>query len=394
MNWFNKEDINIKAHNLIHNSLSKNNIKGFVLPHAGTTFTGHILSHTLRFIPKNFFDSILILYYPANKEENIMISHKEKYFHEYYVLFKTLDYVSQHIWKYGKKKIQGINVRDINKNIHYNTFPIISKKTLLIISADFSHFLPLKNAIKKENCAAHALMHRYFSKYLECLNVVDIKNSFELMYKVIPPDWYLQWIGRTRSPGKQGVGYLSFLIKQPQKKFRKPDGMFITAYDVNMQQRECLGEWFYKSNIYNKLIENNLLQKVINYAQKTSRLTNGRGLDIPVTHYTITYLYRDNESNFIRGYHGIKGSAFYLPDVMLENTYNNGQWITPDDQFWPKSNKFKMRQTLHKIREKANSFTRKFKSKFYKNNNTRYIKHNFVQNDYELFYSDVVHKKL
>ena len=381
MNWFNNNDIKIKK--LIHEPLNKNNIKGYVLPHASTKYTGKILSHTLQFLPTNYFDNILIIYYPAFNQENIIISQNEKYFHEYYVLAKTLDYVTNYIWKYGKKKIEGINIKNTNKKL-LNNIQLISDKTLLIVSADFSHFLPLQQAIKKENCAAHSIMHRHFSSQLECLNIVDIKDSFELMYKIIPNDYNLQWIGRTRSPGKKGVGYLSFFIKQPQNNsFKIPDGIFVTAYDLNMQQRECLGEWFDINLKYTKTIENELINKVINLATTTSRLTGGMFLNIPVSHYSITYLYKTNTNKFIRGYHGIKGDAFYLPDVMLENTYNNGIWIKDSDITWKKGNKFFMKNTLNKIKKKAQNLNKKYTRKNKKSNQK-----------YTLYFSDVVHKKI
>ena len=315
MNWFNAN--HIKINKLLKDPFNQN-IRGYILPHAGTAYTGNILSHTLQFIPNNFFKNILILYYPSSNSENIIIGKNEKYFHEFYVPMKTLDYVCKNIWNYGIKNIKGINVKEAN-TLNLNSFPKMPKNTLLIISADFSHFLNLKEAVTKENCAAHALMHKYFSPNLECLNIVDIKDSFELMYKIIPSNYNLQWIGRTRSPGIKGVGYLSFLIKQPQSntRFKDPHGIFVTCYDANMQQRECLGEWFNKNLKYTKAIENDLINKVINLGANTSRLTNGENIHIPLTHYTITY-YINQNLIILLGYHGIKDDAFYLPEVMLE----------------------------------------------------------------------------
>jgi len=381
MNWFNKNHIEIKK--LLRDPCNKN-IKGYVLPHAGTGYTGNILSHTLQFPPSNFFKNIVIFYYPANNIENVVISQNEKYFHEFYVPFKTLDYVCNNIWNYGKKNIKGINVKT-TYSLKLKQFPKIPKNTLLIISADFSHFLNLNEAINKENCATHALIHKYFSPKLDCLNVVDIKDSFELMYNVIPENYNLQWIGRTRSPGIKGVGYLSFFIKEPQKQnnFKNPDGMFVTCYDSTMQQRECLGEWFTKKNKYNINIENDLINKVINLGSTTSRLTNGQNINIPLTHYTITYLYKSKSKKFIRGYHGIKGEAFYLPDVMLENTYNNGNWINSNDKFWQKGNKFNMKKTLNKIKLKAQNLSKNYTRKNKK-----------LNNNYTLYFSDVIHKKI
>ena len=404
-NWFNANDIKIPK--LVKKNIINKNIKGYVLPHAGTKFTGHILSHTLRFAPTNFFDNIVILYYPANNTENVEFG-DEKYYHEYYVLKETLDHVTEHIWKYGKKDIIGINVRDSN---NYRTLNNLNN-TLLIISADFSHFLELHKAIYKENCAAHTLIHRHIYSNLECLQVIDHVDSFKSMYEIIPQHWYLQWIGRTRSPDEEGVGYLSFFIKQPQHVLKRPNGMFVTAYDIEMKQRECLGEWFNKRKKYNKQIEDDLIERVIDAAITTSRLTGGKNKHVPVKHYTVTYLYKDiipkktpktsktsktsktykhkkshNTPKFIRRFHGIKGDAFYLPDVMLENAFNNGEWIEPHHTRWPKNNNFNLKDTLRKIGLKAGklNFTRKKKM-----NNTNNNK-NKQKDNFKLYYSDVKH---
>lgn len=416
--WFNKKDINIEQ--LINNKIFNENIRGYILPHAGTKYTGNILSHTLRFYPNNFFNSIIILYYPANDKENIIID-DNKYFHEYYVLWKTLEYVNNKIWKYGKKLFMPINVRDL-QDLH-SIEKIINKNTLntslIISSVDFSHFLNLQTALLKENCAVHAIIHKNFDPNLECLKVVDDNKTIELMYKLLPKDNYLQWIGRTRSNNEKGVGYLSFLIKQPQKHFVKPDGIFVTAYDINMKTRECLGEWFSKIKKYNKSREKQLIDKVIKLAKSTSRLTNGDNLHIPVKYYTITYLYHDTDTNkttnktvyakiknkihkkfktrkinhrndknhrndFIRGYHGILSDAFFLSDVMLENVFNNGKWITHNDTVWPQNNKFDLTETLSRLSSKA--------GKPISNNNEKLFDIHKI--DYKLYYSDVTHKTI
>ena len=377
MNWFNKDDIKIPK--LIKDPFIKN-IKGYVIPHAGTKYSGNILSHTLRFYPNNYFEKIIIIYYPANNYENIILSNDEKYFHEYYVPMKTLQHICSNIWKYGKKNIIGINL-SIKHDPNLNHLSDLNK-TLVIVSADFSHFLPMQKAIELENLASHTIMHNYFPNSLDCINIIDHVESFKLLYKYLPTNYNLQWIGRTRSPGEKGVGYLSFIIKKPQgKNLKFPHGMFVTAYDANMYQRECLGEWFNKKYNYTKVIEKNLINKVINLAKTTSRLTGGNNISIPVTHYTITYLYKTSSRPFIRGYHGIKSSAFFLSDVMLENTYNNGIWINKEDSFWKYGNKFNLNYTLNKIKQKAKKYSNKFTRKL-------------LKNKYKLYYSDVVHKKI
>jgi hypothetical protein len=105
--WFNANDIKYKK------IINVPNIRGFILPHAGTSHTGEILSHTLRFKPQSFFTNILILYYPALDTENVKFENK-MYYHEYIVPWRTLQYVIPHLWGMNLKNItfRGYNVRE------------------------------------------------------------------------------------------------------------------------------------------------------------------------------------------------------------------------------------------------------------------------------------------
>ena len=398
--WFNEKNIHIDKKDII----CVKDIQGFVLPHAGTDHSGHILSHTLRFKPRNFFSKVLILYYPAYDSENVEEKGK-KYYHEYLVPWKTMELVLKKYWNFTKKKSKtfiGVNVRN------NDPIPKIDlSKTLIILSADFSHFLPMQEAIKLENCAAHAVMQRYYN--VKCTKVVDDMKTFKFMYEnVIPKEWMLQWVGRTRSEGKKGVGYLSFMIRKPPHPHqKKPNGMFVTAYDHAMQQRECLGEWFNNKH-WNKTIEKNLIDKVLRLGRTTSRLTGGSNTHVPIDNYSITYLYKQPKYNkscktlkkrhrkrrtkkktrnteggrgkkveFIRGWHGIKHNAFYLPDVMLENTFNNGEWMNRNETVWPQGDKFNMIPTLKELDVKAGM------------NDA-----NILDTKYDLYYSSVIHHKI
>jgi hypothetical protein len=352
--WFNKKHI------ILHKPILLDNLHGYVLPHAGTSHTGNIISHTLRFRPAKKFSNILILYLPSQKQPNI-----KGHFHEYYVPCECLKLV------YPKQKYIGYNVLS-NRN------PDISKltldKTLIVVSADFSHQLSLGEAIKKENCAAHSILHKNLS--LPCCNVIDDKRTFELLNTLIPKI-NLQWVGRTRSDGVKGVGYLSFLLRDiPTHTKKKPNGFFVTAYDKNMNQRECLGnitEW-------SSSIQKELIKDVLRKARTTSRLTGGKNLNVSVTNYTITYLYKDSSKKFIRGWHGILKNAFYLPDVFLENTYDNGKWIASSDISWPQNYKFDLKPTFKKLEQKSGTFRIK--------NNTN------TNNAYQLYYTQCMHIKV
>ena len=353
--WFKNRDIAIIKKKVI------SNLHGYVLPHAGTKYTGKILSETLRFRPKKKFENILIVYLPANFKENV-IYNKKKYYHEYFVLYMTLKKV------FGEKNYIGYN---LNKKNNTDISNLNKNNTLFVISSDFSHYLSFNRAIEIENCGAISMMHKVYNT--RCSDFVDHKRSFKFISNLLPKT-VLQWIGRTRSPGKSGVGYLSFLIRdKPKPNKTKPDAFFITAYDKTMKERECLGNLDGWSRKKEKILK----KKVINLAKTTSRLTNGMHLEVPITNYTITYLYESRNKKFIRGWHAIKYKALYLPDVFLKHTHNNGDWITNSDNIW-KFGKFNMKQTYKKLHIKSRKYNKTVKNKEKK----------------QLYYSEVDHHKI
>ena len=135
-----------------------------------------------------------------------------------------------------------------------------------------------------------------------------------------------------------------------------------------MRQRECLGN----TTQWTPKIEKDLIADVLHKAGTISRLTGGMYLEIPVTHYSITYLFKDTSKDFIRGYHAILKGALYLPDVFLENTYDNGIWFSNNDTQWPKDNNFKLEPTFKMLQQKAG----------------------WESQDYQLYSSQVLHKKV
>ncbi len=361
--WFRPEDIKYKK------PIELVDLKGYVLPHAGTKFTSNILSHTLRFKPPDEFlnkiKNIFIIFSPAQDNPNV-----GKEYHEYHTVNQAFNYVFKNFWNI-KKKVNYIPV-NIRENINFK--PDLNHD-LIIISADFSHFLPMQKAIYLENCAAHSILQRYFN--LSCSNIIDRKEQFELLYKLIPKTWMLQWVGRMRSPGIKGVGYLSFLIRD-NNYIPIPDGIFVTVYDKDMRQKECLGEWFNETNKFTKNKVANKIKEVIYKGKTTARLTNGNYLNIPLYSYTITYLYKESTKQFIRGWHGIQYNAFYLPDVFLENTFNNGNWIRSYDNIWPQQFRFNLDETLEKLNIKAFKFN----------------KQKLSNKDYILYSSRVIHQRI
>lgn len=373
--WFDK------SHIYHFESIFMDDLHGYVLPHAGTAHSGHVLSHTLRFKPTKEFTHIFIMYLPANEKPNV----DGKYFHEYYVPMKALEVF------FPDKIFIGYNVLE---RLPPKINELTKANSLFVISADFSHHMLLQEAIKKENCAAHSLVHNAMN--MPCTRVVDNMRTFKefarLKKRINMSNVELQWVGRSRSTGKRGVGYLSFLMRNKPNPYEKtPNGFFVTAYDANMNQRECLGN----TNSWSREKERKMIKEVLIKGQTESRLLGGANTHVPVTHYSITYLYLKNgkykhdRKEFIRGYHAAMTDALYLPDVFLENVYDDGRWISPEDTTWPQRFVFNMRQTLVKLARKAvkDKYSNAYKKA--KNMDTNTLSKNLV-----LFETSVLHKKV
>jgi hypothetical protein len=363
--WFRPNDILKHFTSSLYSIIPLHDLHGYVLPHAATQYTGQIIAHTLRFKPTKKFSQVYILFYPANRDDNAKTAH------EYEVPYKSCLAVFKNIWGIDTNGITFIpyNIADRSSQLPRLTSAEY-KKSLIIVSADFSHFLDLQTAYKAENCAANTLIHNA-SPPPKCIDIVDHRASFERLYSFLPNSEsvrpVLQWVGRTRSPGVKGVGYLSFLLRDEHVVGTiLPDGIFVTCYDENMTARECLGKWFDTQTIpgsrtslkWTQRSEDELIEDVVKKGRESSRLTGGPKLekDIPIRYCTITYLYRDTKTHpedFIRGWHGLLTSAFYLPEVFLEHTFDNGEWIEDSDVLWPQDYDFKLDETLDSLDKKA-----------------------------------------
>lgn len=335
IDWYDSNDINVSKNNLVY----LDDLHGYVLPHAGTAHTKNVLNTTLRFTPTKKITKIYIIYYPAFPKENVEYNGK-LYYHEFYVIYRLMTYICSEIW--GNQ-----NIEIIGKNIKLQPFNgKYENDSFYIISADFSHHKLFAKAHKLENCAAHAIMYRSLLDNEKCINEIDHVNSFKTLYNIIPKNYMLQWIGRSRSVGEKGVGYLSFLIRNP--KISQANGFFVTAYDSEMRAHECLGN----VSTWSKELENDKINEVLTKGYDTSRLTGGFLKHKKMAYYSVTYLFKEPENQeFIRGYHAIMTSALYLPSVFLENVYENGKWIEPTDKEWDHSGDgiFNMSQTNDKL---------------------------------------------
>lgn len=349
-NWFNDNDIT-------NNNIKEvNGLLGYVLPHAGTAHTGNILSHTLRFINPTWLTkevlNIFIAYYPSSRQPNI----QEQYYHELFVVKEALN-------TYWNRR--NINLNIISWNVRDEYIPTFSNIDMYVISADFSHYLQLQSALKYENHAAKAIELNLLND--KSMSIVDDKITFQEMSK-INPDIIYNWIGRSRSKGIKGVGYLSFLLLDKKEimnsisNLNNFSGFFVTGYDDELYSRECLGSF---NNITVDSIKD-MIKDVKTKGETYSRLIPSRA-GIEVTHFTITFLKRTQDTEFIRGYHGIKKGSYYLRTVMLENTYENGKWIRRDDLDWINLDN----KTSYDMTETINQLINKFQ---YYSGNTNLIK--------------------
>ena len=421
--WYHSEDLIASSSSTLDEStVEVDDVYDYVLPHAGTKYTGDIIQHTFRFRPINIevIKRVYIYYYPANEKPDVILPRGDATanndddiirsslsdtvyacHHELYVPFRTIlhyfrqwnvntsgitfipvnirrDFIARRGGGGGTRTFRQTKSRIPQRSVKYRA-TVGTNRNFYIISADFSHHKPFQYAIPAENKAAHAIVTGSLnsrngsstSHDASYLNEIDDIRTFRAFMRR-HPNLSFQWIGRTRSPGESAVGYLTFLIRpvfQPSKSKSPIDGIFVTCYDSHMNARECLGEWFSgdgrsgagASISWSRGFEDEFIRKVKGKAQTESRLTGGKGTNLPITRCVITYLFKDRNQNlstnhsFIRGWHSIQTNAIYLPDVLLEHAKEDGSWITPRDTEWNIStnNRFQLAETLEKLDEKA-----------------------------------------
>ena len=178
--WFSANDILPHFNSYAYKIIPLHDLHGYVLPHAATQYTGRIIAHTLRFKPTKKFSQVYILFYPANRGDTTKTAH------EYEVPYKSCLAVFKNIWGIDTSSIKFIpyNIADTytsSSSQLSQLTPAEYKKSLVIVSADFSHFMDLQSAYKAENCAANTLIHNA-SPPPKCIDVVDHRASFERLY--------------------------------------------------------------------------------------------------------------------------------------------------------------------------------------------------------------------
>ncbi len=321
-------------HLVKHPRITVSNLRGYVLPHASTQFTGHIISHTLRFVPAKKPKSILLLYLPSSPSSK----------HEWMVPMLSLRYFL------GKQAV--ITLLDASRVVDIDPSRSFD---LVVVSADFVHYMNHGVAVELENRAAMAVTLRSVTKVHPRIRAgIDDARTFELLDRIIPDSQTLQWVGRSRSPGEKAVGYLSFLIRDEDVRVppASTDWVFVSVVDSQMQTRECLGR---RGPLTDEAYES-FVRDVLHAARTTSRLTSGRDLDVPLAGIITTTLTRETNPNtrFIRGWHAVETDALFLPTVMLENTMENGHWLDATVREWSiPGQDYDMTETIQKLSDKA-----------------------------------------
>ena len=174
-------------------------VYGYVLPHASTAYTADIIKHTLRFQSVTNTPSgirqVIIFYYPAFDRENIRDPRTGKmYYHEYYVPMQSI----RAVFPGSGFQFYGYNVRDQTGSIPHTVTPGVD--TWIVISADYSHYLPFQEATELENQAAMALSYKQWD-WPQMAQTVDNVATFAHVFRnSLPNSASLRWVGRTRSP--------------------------------------------------------------------------------------------------------------------------------------------------------------------------------------------------
>ena len=342
--------------------VSVNDMHGISLPHASTTVPAcaRVINHTLRFTPPNErLKQILVLYVPASIDEFDALNDMENLpkawhasvlphaYHEALVPMLSI----MHHWPQTKKSEWRL------VNVQRQRVPAHMRAAFVVVSADWTHFLPLQRALKIENAAAVALQQGKLS-HPAFTGAVDAAIAFREVRRLHRARYVWQWVGRGHSDPDEsrggGVGYLSFILREkPQLDYvlRNAVGFFVTAYDSAFKARECLGEYTVSQKALQQLI-----QDVVRKASGSHpRLQPNNPNFSNVPYITITPLY-NARGKFIRGWHAVRAcGSLYLKDVFLEHTYPNGTWISPNDQNWKNSGAWSMQPTLSKLKNKTHS---------------------------------------
>jgi hypothetical protein len=230
--------------------------------------------------------------------------------------------------------------------VNARTHTVRDRPSFTVVSCDWSHGLPLQEAIYLENRAVMSLL---FGNLLFDAARVAIDSPRALQQA--PGGTHWEWTGRSFSSGTRPVGYMSLILRK-RRPIQKAYGYFVTAYDDAYRARECLGE---TGNPSAAALEA-LVERVIRLgSQSAPRLD--RSLDTaPVRHVLVTELHRTVPGErFVRGLHSASAcGAIYISSVFLEHVMENGVWVGPTQTRWAGARgPWSFRPTLRQLARKG-----------------------------------------
>ena len=316
--WFNRNDLMRRPR------IPTDGMCGISIPHAGTAHCGAALSHALRFVPTKMPSEVTLVYEPATdapdaveeRPPEVHVPTKHAY-HEVIVPLRAM------LWLWpemtvAKWSFVNARARKSRGAAHRHSFTIVS--------CDWSHKLPLQQAVYLENRAVKSLL--FDNLHSDAARVaIDSPGAFQQT----PVGAHWEWIGRSFSSGANPVGFMSLILRK-RRPVQRAYGYFVTAYDDAYRARECLGEMGNPSVATLR----ELTQRVIRLAsQQAPRLD--RSLEAsPVRHVLVTELHHTSPGErFVRGLHSASAcGATYISTVFLEHVMENGTWIAPTQTRW------------------------------------------------------------
>lgn len=314
---------------------------GISIPHAGTAHCGGCLSHALRFVPTKMPARLVLVYEPASatpdaldeRPSEVRVPAKHAY-HELIVPLRAI------LWLWPETiaaKWLFVNAR---------TQTVRGRPSFMIVSCDWSHGLPLQQAVYLENRAVKSLLFGNLHSDA-ARTAIDSPRAFQQT----PKGTHWEWIGRGFSKGTRPVGYMSLLLRK-RRPIQRAYGYFVTAYDDAYRARECLGEI---GNPSTAALEA-LVERVVRLASRAApRLDHSLGA-APVRHLLVTELHHTHPGErFVRGLHSASAcGATYISNVFLEHVMQNGVWVGPTQTRWTGGRgPWSFRPTLRRLAKKG-----------------------------------------
>ena len=336
------------AHLKPHARIVVDDMVGLCLPHAGTLHCGSVLSHALRFAPSRPPARFVLLYVPAQSvpdadaEAPAWVPAEHRH-HEVVVPLRAVLHLWPELAEAGKARW---HFHDASSTKRAPS----PRGAFVVVSCDGSHHMSFVEARRLEDAAAAAVGHGSFEAVDR--RALDALAAFRIG---TPNGHSWQWVGRSRSRGERGVGYLAFLLRRLPRTFQRVRGVFVTAYGPDFHTRECLGEF----GEVTAATVTALAQRVRRRASGAHpRLAPSRGaLPSARVRLTVALLTPSRRGVFVRGWHAIRAcGATFLSVVFLEHTDESGAWIGARAASWPPRAQgvpFDLAPTFQRLRNKS-----------------------------------------